>query len=67
MIWTRVGITVTTAAAGVAAILATSTIWLVLTNPATVATAVDQGTITPIARELASALVSVLHQLLAYL
>ncbi len=67
MTWTRVGISVTTAAAGFATILATSMIWLLLANPATVATAVDQGTLAPIARELATALAKVLNDLLAYL
>ncbi len=67
MSWSRVGIGVTTAAAGAATLLATSTIWLLLSRPATVATAVDQGTIAPVARELAAALIDVLHNLLAYL
>ncbi len=67
MTWTRVGISVTTAAASVATILATSMIWLLFANPATVATAVDQGTLAPMARALATALVNVLNDLLAYL
>ncbi len=67
MNWTRFGIRVTTAAAGVSALMAASTIWLVLTRPATVATAVNQQTIGPIARELAAALLNALHGLLAYL
>jgi len=67
MTWTRRGISVTAAAAVVSTLLATSTIWLLLTNPATVATAVDQRTIAPIARELAAALIDALHGLLAYL
>ncbi len=67
MNWTRIGIRLTTAAAAVSALLATSTIWLVLTRPAAVATAVNQQTIGPIARELATALINALRGLLAYL
>ncbi len=38
----------------VAAILATATIWLVLTDPVTVANAVNEGDVTPLVRELAA-------------
>ncbi len=67
MNWTRIGIRLTAAAAVVSMIIATSTIWLILTRPATVATAVNEQTLGPIARELATALMRAIHGLLAYL
>ena len=51
----------------VAAILAGATIWLLLTDPVTVATAVDAGEITPLVRELAEVLYNALAGLLRYL
>ena len=67
MTWTRMSISLTGAAAVVSTLLATSTVWLLLTSPATVAGALDQGTVTPIVRELASALMDALRSLLSYL
>jgi hypothetical protein len=51
----------------VAAVLATATIWLVLTDPVTVATSVNQGDVSPLVRELASAVFAALKGLLKYL
>jgi hypothetical protein len=51
----------------VAAVLATATIWLVLTDPVTVANSVNQGDVSPLVRELASAVVQALKGLLKYL
>ncbi len=67
MSWTRIGIRLTTAAAVVSTLVATSTIWLILTSPRSVATAVNQHDIGPIAQALASALVRAISGLLAYL
>jgi len=67
MNWTRIGIHLTGTAAALSIMLACSAIWLLLTDPVTVADALDQGTITPIVRELAVALVDALSRLLAYL
>ena len=67
MNWTRIGIHLTGTAAALSIVLACSTVWLLLTDPVTVADALDQGTITPIVRELAVALVDALSRLLAYL
>ena len=51
----------------VAAILASATIWLVFTDPVTVADSVNQGTVTPLVRELASAVYEAIKGLLKYL
>jgi len=51
----------------VAAVLASATIWLVLTDPVTVATSVNEGTVSPLVRELASAVFEALKGLLKYL
>lgn len=49
------------------AILATATIWLVLTDPVTVANSVNQGDVSPLVRELASVMYEALKGLLKYL
>lgn len=67
MTWTRMSISLTGAAAVVSTLLATSTVWLLLTSPATVAGALDQGTVTPVVRELASAIIDAIQGLLSYL
>ena len=51
----------------VSAVLAAATIWLFLTEPVTVATAVNEGEISPIVRELARVLLDALAGLLKYL
>jgi hypothetical protein len=67
MSWTRIGFSLTGAAAVLSTLLASSTVWLLLTSPVTVASALDQGTITPIVRQLATAFIDALRGLLAYL
>jgi len=67
MSWTRMGISVTAAAAVVSMVLTASMIWVLLNNPVTVAVALDRGTVAPVARELAAALIDLLRDLLAYL
>ncbi len=62
-----VGIRFIVVAAITSALAATSAIRLLLTSPATVAAALDEGRVGPIARELAMALFGVLRGLLAYL
>ncbi len=49
------------------AVLASAVIWLLLTNPVTVADAVNEGTVTPFVRELASVLYQAFSGLLKYL
>jgi hypothetical protein len=43
-----------------AAIIAGATIWLLLTDPVTVATAVDEGEISPLVRQLAQVIYNAL-------
>ena len=50
-----------------AAIVAGATIWLLLTDPVTVLTAVDQGEISPLVRQLADIIYKALSGLLDYL
>jgi hypothetical protein len=51
----------------VAAIMAGATIWLVVTDPVTVASAIEGGEISPLVRRLAEVLYNALSGLLAYL
>jgi hypothetical protein len=48
-------------------VLAVATIWLFVTNPVTVATAVNEGEISPLVRSLAEAIYNALSGLLKYL
>ena len=50
-----------------ATIIAGATIWLVLTDPVTVADALDDGEISPLVRQLAEVIYSALSGLLEYL
>jgi len=52
---------------GVAALLAVATIWLMLTDPVTVANSVNEGDISPLVRQLASVMYEALRGLLKYL
>ena len=51
----------------VASIVAGATIWLVLTDPVTVANALDEGEISPLVRRLAEVIYDALAGLLEYL
>jgi hypothetical protein len=51
----------------VAAIVSAATIWLVVTDPVTVADAVDTGEVSPLVKELATVLYNALAGLLKYL
>jgi hypothetical protein len=51
----------------VSAVVAAATIWLLLTDPVTVADAVDTGQVSPLVKELASVLYGALAGLLKYL
>ena len=51
----------------ISVILAGATIWLLLTDPVTVADAVSQGDISPLVSELANALLAAFRDLLKYL
>ncbi len=51
----------------VSIVLAAATIWLFVTNPVTVATAVNEGEISPLVRSLAEVLLTAFGGLLKYL
>jgi multidrug resistance efflux pump len=55
------------AAAAVAATLAAATIWLLLTDPITVADAVKDGKVTPLVRALAGVLYDAFRGILSYI
>ncbi len=61
------GLSVIGTAAAVSAVLAGATVWLLLTNPVSVADAIGQGDPTPLVRLLADALVGAVRSLLSYL
>lgn len=63
----RMSLSLFGAVAVVSAVLATATIWLVLTDPVTVANSVNQGDVSPLVRELASVMYEALKGLLKYL
>jgi hypothetical protein len=51
----------------IAAVIAGATIWLVLTDPVTVANSIDDGEISPLVRQLAQVIITALAGLLDYL
>ena len=53
--------------AAVAAIVAGATIWLLVTDPVTIAVAIETGEVTPLVRQLADLLYQALAGLLGYL
>jgi hypothetical protein len=63
----RMSLSLFGAVAVISAILATATIWLVLTDPVTVANSVNQGDVSPLVRQLASVVYEALKGLLKYL
>ena len=63
----RLGVSLFGFVAIVSVVLAAATVWLLLTNPVTVATAVNEGEISPLVRELARVLLDALAGLLKYL
>ena len=63
----RVGVNLFGAIAIAIVVLAVATVWLFLTNPVTVATAVTEGQISPFVRDLAAVLLQALEGLLKYL
>ncbi len=67
MIIQRISASVFGVVAIVSTVLASATIWLFLTNPVTVANAVNEGEISPLVRDLADLLYNALRGLLKYL
>jgi len=67
MRFARLSVSLFATIAVVAAMLAGATIWLLLTDPVTMADAVNQGEISPLVSQLASVLFNALRGLLKYL
>ncbi len=63
----RLSVSLFVTLAVLSAIVAAATIWLTLTDPVTVADAVDTGQVSPLVRQLASVLYGALSGLLKYL
>ena len=63
----RIGVNLFGVIAILSVVLASATVWLFLTNPVTVANAVNEGEISPLVRDLASVLYSALRGILKYL
>ncbi len=63
----RLSASVFTVIAIVSILLAAATIWLFLTNPITVANAVNEGDVSPLIRNLAQVIYQALSGLLKYL
>lgn len=63
----RAGVSVVGAILLLLVVLASATVWLYLTNPVTVANAVNEGDVTPFVRDLARVLLDALQGLLKYL
>ena len=55
------------AVAVVSAIVAGATVWLLLTDPVTVASVVTEGPVSPVVRDLAAVILTALQRLLKYL
>lgn len=67
MSFARFSISLFGAAAAMAATLAAATIWLLLTDPITVADAVKDGQVTPLVRALGAVLYDAFRGLLKYI
>jgi hypothetical protein len=67
MRYQRLSLSLFGAIAFVSIVLAAATVWLFLTNPVTVATAVNDGEVSPLVRDLAQVLYNALSGLLKYL
>jgi hypothetical protein len=63
----RVGLSLIGVIALIVMIVAIAAVWLFLTNPVTVATAVSDGEVSPFVRDLADVLLQALQGLLKYL
>ena len=67
MRYQQIGLSLFSLIAIVSIILAAATIWLFLTNPVTVANAVNEGDVSPLIRDLGQVLLQALSGLLKYL
>ena len=62
-----VGVSVIGALVTIGTVVAVSTVWLLLTNPVTIASAVNNVEVSPLVRELARVIYDALRGLLRYL
>ena len=67
MRYQQIGLSLFSLIAIVSIVLAAATIWLFLTNPVTVANAVNEGDVSPFVRDLAQVLYNALRGILKYL
>ena len=67
MRYQQIGLSLFSLIAIVSIVLAAATIWLFLTNPVTVANAVNEGDISPFVRDLAEVIYNALRGILKYL
>lgn len=67
MQFARLSLSLFATIAVIATVLAGATVWLLLTDPVTMADAVNQGEISPLVSELASVILNALRGLLKYL
>ncbi len=67
MRFARLSVSLFATIAVVATMLAGATVWLLLTDPVTMADAVNQGEISPLVSELAGVILDALRGLLKYL
>ncbi len=67
MQYQRLSISLFGVIAFVSIVLAAATVWLFLTNPVTVATAINEGEVSPLVRDLAQVLYNALSGILKYL
>jgi hypothetical protein len=63
----RYGVSFVAAAVALLAVFAGATVWLLLTDPVTIADAVSEGEVTPLVRELATVIYGALLGLLRFL
>jgi hypothetical protein len=63
----RVGVGMFGALAVASLVVAASTVWLVLTDPVTVANSVNEGDVSPLVQSLAAAILRAVQGLLQYL
>ena len=67
MSFARVSLSLFGTVAALSAVLSVATIWLLLTDPVTVADAIDQGEVSPLVRALAGVLYDAFQGILSYL
>ena len=63
----RIGVSLLSAIAVVVLVLTAATVWLFVTSPATLATAMTDGEVSPFIRDLTDVLLQALQGLLKYL